>query len=231
MVTRRGFVEAAVMLSLARATEAAEAWWLGPMGMTGTASSCAEQAPGTASAVGTVDVRQFGARGDGVTDDTPAIMTALNALKSAGGGVLLFPSGTYLLGESRGHSAIFVENASNIYILGSGRATTTLRLKDAGNSHMIALRNAKDCTITHLTIDGNRTRQTLGVHGIQVHAGAARLTIRDVHIKDCYHYGIGLQSGTLIQSSCRTSSSKTRVGTELILRTRTTPTCGSSSRT
>jgi hypothetical protein len=38
----------------------------------------------------------YGATGDGVTDDTTAIASAVTALNSAGGGVIYFPAGTYV---------------------------------------------------------------------------------------------------------------------------------------
>lgn len=40
-------------------------------------------------------VKDFGATGNGVTDDTAAIQAAVTALSAAGGGFLRFPSGTY----------------------------------------------------------------------------------------------------------------------------------------
>jgi parallel beta-helix repeat protein len=43
------------------------------------------------------DVKSFGAKGDGVTDDAPAIQAALTAAKTAGGGTVWVPVGTYKL--------------------------------------------------------------------------------------------------------------------------------------
>src|SRR6266498_4028659 len=43
----------------------------------------------------TYNVRDYGAKGDGSTNDTPAIQAAINAASSAGGGVVEFPSGNY----------------------------------------------------------------------------------------------------------------------------------------
>jgi Pectate lyase superfamily protein len=43
----------------------------------------------------TVSVKDFGARGDGMTDDTQAIQTAINSLGA--GGIVHVPAGTYLL--------------------------------------------------------------------------------------------------------------------------------------
>jgi len=42
------------------------------------------------------DVRQFGAKGDGKTLDTPAIQKALDECGNTGGGIVRFPAGTYL---------------------------------------------------------------------------------------------------------------------------------------
>ena len=42
------------------------------------------------------DVRKFGATGDGKTVDSPAINKAIEAVAAAGGGMLVFPAGTYL---------------------------------------------------------------------------------------------------------------------------------------
>jgi polygalacturonase len=43
-----------------------------------------------------VDVRSFGAAGDGKTIDTPAINKAIDSIAASGGGTLFFPAGNYL---------------------------------------------------------------------------------------------------------------------------------------
>ena len=43
-----------------------------------------------------LSVRQFGARGDGATTDSPAINKAISAVAAAGGGTVYFPAGVYL---------------------------------------------------------------------------------------------------------------------------------------
>lgn len=45
----------------------------------------------------TFNVRDFGAVGDGATDDTEAIQAAIDAAEAAGGGTVYFPAGDYLL--------------------------------------------------------------------------------------------------------------------------------------
>jgi hypothetical protein len=45
----------------------------------------------------TFDLRDFGAVGDGTTDDAPAVQAALDALAAAGGGTLHVPAGRYVI--------------------------------------------------------------------------------------------------------------------------------------
>lgn len=47
-----------------------------------------------------LDVRAFGAKGDGVTDDTAAIASAIAAAEAAGAGTVYFPAGTYKVAGS-----------------------------------------------------------------------------------------------------------------------------------
>jgi len=52
-------------------------------------------APLVAAAPSSLDVRDFGARGDGTTDDTASFQRALDAAARDGGGVVLAPRGSY----------------------------------------------------------------------------------------------------------------------------------------
>jgi polygalacturonase len=61
-----------------------------------TISFAAKEQKSPTSAAGLFDVRAYGATGDGKTVDTPAINRAIEAAAAAGGGLVLFPPGTYL---------------------------------------------------------------------------------------------------------------------------------------
>ena len=68
----------------------------------GTAQSTAMVPPQT----GVFNVRDFGARGDGLNLDSPSVNQAIDAASKAGGGTVYFPSGTYLSGSIRLKSRI-----------------------------------------------------------------------------------------------------------------------------
>ena len=59
------------------------------------------------------NVKQYGAKGDGSTDDTAAINATLAALPSAGG-TIFFPPGTYLI------SSTLVVSSDNVQLIGAG---------------------------------------------------------------------------------------------------------------
>lgn len=92
----------------------------------------------------TVSVKDFGAVGDGVTDDTVAIQNAVTAAASTGATVY-FPPGTYL--------------AENISLTASISGQGTIKLKAAA-AHPLLILAASNLTIEGVTLDGNRANQT-----------------------------------------------------------------------
>ena len=67
-----------------------------------------------------ISVKLFGAKGDGVTDDSPSIQKAINSLKD--GGTLFFPKGQYVFEQT-------LNIPSNVRILGDSKRSTTLLYK------------------------------------------------------------------------------------------------------
>ena len=65
------------------------------------------------------DVRDFGAKGDGVAKDTAAIQRAVDAAQSAGGGRVVLPSGVYLSGTVWLKSGVELHLAKGATLKGS----------------------------------------------------------------------------------------------------------------
>ncbi len=78
------------------------------------------------------NVRDFGAVGDGVTDDVVAIRAAIDAANAAGGGIVYFPPGSWKIGHRLTANASFdLSNIQNITFLGDGVASKILVIGDA----------------------------------------------------------------------------------------------------
>ena len=108
----------------------------------------------------TVDVQEFGARGDGATDDTDAFQGALDAIDAAGGGVVNVPRGTYIIGQ--------VTLGSNTWVRGAGAGGTSC--KNTSDALTKGIFTNKDQTagntrlrISDLTIE--RSRALTGTAG------------------------------------------------------------------
>jgi polygalacturonase len=82
-----------------------------------SAGSLAAAAEAPASALpGALDVRTFGAKGDGKAVDTDAINKAIAAAHAAGGGTVHFPAGTYLSTSIHlmSHVGLYLEHGATI---------------------------------------------------------------------------------------------------------------------
>lgn len=173
---RRRWLEAALALPAAVAATV----WLAPP---------ARAREGRAHGGAVLDVREFGARGDGQGDDTRAFQRALDALPASGGTVTV-PSGRYRIDALR-----------------SIRMRSRQHLKLADDAHLLAIPNGaerayvitvhgvSDVEISGGRIIGERDRH-LGAsgewgHGIMIR-GSSRVTVRDIHISRCWGDGISI---------------------------------------
>ena len=107
------------------------------------------------------NVRDYGAVGDGVTDDTAAIQTAINAAGAVGGGIVYFPLGTYLI------SSALVINVSNIQVEGSGSSaaiktnSTTADVFTVGDG----ITRRDNISVKDISIDSSVTKTAgAGIH-------------------------------------------------------------------
>jgi hypothetical protein len=183
------------------------------------------------SATGSVSVLDYGAKGDGVTDDTAAIQQAIDAVGAAGGGLVHLPAGTYLLNSGLSWTA------NNIWLQGAGMGATRINVGFAsGNVILIGngTANPNNNTISDLSINAPSARSGGGTivvrnayntalrnlrfeanlyDGIVIDGGPGQYI---THIDSCLiasgRYGVTLsQDGTLVQetfiSNCNIANS------------------------
>jgi hypothetical protein len=117
-----------------------------------------------------IDVKDFGAKGDGIADDAPAIQRAIAALPRKGG-VVNLSAGTYMLGTSAGgvehypngqpiQNAIII-NKSYVLFRGTGRSTI-LKLMPHTKMRAIAI-TGSHVTVEDVVVDGNKSQRNAGV--------------------------------------------------------------------
>lgn len=114
-------------------------------------------------------VKDYGAKGDGVTDDTAAFTRALSAANAAGGGVVYVPAGTFI--------TTTLTLYPYVHLVGAGISATKLKLKSGTNADLIQRDVASislyaaqgtgsdgigNWSIRDLTLDGNKAHQTAG---------------------------------------------------------------------
>lgn len=117
----------------------------------------------TSQPVYVFNVKTYGAVGNGVTDDSNAILAALAAASAAGGGVVQFPAGTYKITKT-----LFVP--ANTTLQGFSKFSTTIIAANntttftGGNPNAMIMLNANNSSVENLTIDGNMNNNTSGVY-------------------------------------------------------------------
>ncbi len=129
----------------------------------------------------TVSVTQFGAKGDGVTNDTAAIQAAIDAVYNAGGGTVVIPEGTFMVSS-------IVRNWTSpitVNIQGSGKRSTILKKIDATTTPILDLSGIATMLepyskISDLEISGNGS----GCDGFRA-TNFGRWVISDVFISGC----------------------------------------------
>ena len=154
-----------------------------------------------------VSVKDFGATGDGSTDDTTAIQNAIDSLDDKHGGAVYVPLGTYKITElTLSTSAIRLYGESNrssiLYYTGTGAAITISGLEcEIDHLHLTSLNPS---TASHLTT--NNVGTGTGLTGILVKSVESHIydnTISYFNSASLKSHAIRTDGGTGFSSAIR----------------------------
>lgn len=134
------------------------------------------------------NVKKYGAVGDGVTNDSSAIAAAI-----AGGGVVYFPVGTYLIKTG-------ITLVSNLKMIGYGAkiyidhddAPATFEMAGLGFSTDSSANTLHDCIIEGFEITGNASFKSVGITLRQNHSISSTV-INRVFIRNCHIHDLGFR--------------------------------------
>ncbi|MBW3113479.1 hypothetical protein KYJ26_16620 [Bacillus sp. MCCB 382] len=144
------------------------------------------------------NVKSYGAKGDGITNDTTVLQNLINTVSSQGGGSIFFPKGIYVA---------YLQLPSNIRLVGVGYdsciklpagfkyAVPVIINKDHTNGN-------KNITIENIRVDGNKSGLAADAvkdtgqpwEGIDIILGTD-LRFKNVWIENCENEGLDLDGG------------------------------------
>lgn len=112
-----------------------------------------------------LNVLDYGAKGNGIQDDTAAIQSVFEKVRS--GDVVYFPKGTYLVTGLEFHPVLPNERVSRVTIVGDGWGSC-LKLKSGSSRGILSLDDVPRVMIRNLRFDGNRDNQTTPLFGLRI---------------------------------------------------------------
>ncbi|MET0180441.1 MAG: glycosyl hydrolase family 28-related protein [Novosphingobium sp.] len=158
---------------------------------------------------GVFDVKAFGAKGDGIADDTAEIQAAIDAAHAAGGGTVYMGAGTYKVSGTSDKSDGAIRLLDDVTLQGAGMGETIIKVRDNNPYAITGVVRTPFNEITHdvalydLTIDGNRAHNINKIDGFYtgVRPGDPRqdhdITVERVEVMNMTGYGFDPHEQTL----------------------------------
>lgn len=140
-----------------------------------------------------LNAKDFGVKCDGSTNDVSAINAAITAANSAGGGTVMLPKGTCIIGGSS------VTMASNVYLRGAGVGVTILKLASSFAGNAIIASSKSFIGVSDFTVDvnGNIT----GSNGAVNFTSSSDWYMRRLEVKNMTTFGLVYNGATRFQIS------------------------------
>lgn len=132
-------------------------------------------------------VRDYGATGNGTTDDTLAIQAAVAALSTVGGGALWFDPGlTYKVWTSSPTTLFSMTSLEGVLVFGNG-ATIDTAQTNATIVDVFKLNGCHNVTIRDLTFQGSNTTLTAstGERFVDYHNDCRNITVENCKVYNC----------------------------------------------
>lgn len=143
----------------------------------------------------TFNVKDYGAAGDGVTNDSTAIAACIAAAKAFAGGLVslgarvLFPPGTYLVS-----SKVLLSECTGISLEGHGRGVSIIKPTSITTDAVVQLRNCNRCHVEDLSVLGETAHPPYALVEIRSETGhSGYLSTKNV----VRNVDLGIAAGTI----------------------------------
>ena len=127
-----------------------------------------------------VSVKDFGATGDGVTDDTAAIQAAIDATSTAKQR-LFVPAGTYI--------STTLNIKTNTYLFGVG----TIKRKDSSTGFVLSASGVNNFTVRGIKIDANKTGATGSSFAVFAQSSCYQFRFDEITVINGKSHGIAIR--------------------------------------
>lgn len=141
-----------------------------------------------------LNVRSYGATGDGATDDSSAIAAAIAAVP-ADGGTVYFPAGTYMVPKTVGLTCA----VSNVRFAGdTAGSVLKYSLASGATKVLLDITSVSNIVVENLTFDGNAAALTGFVPTMLRVKQSSNVSIRNCRFIESTGTGIGLTDATYV---------------------------------